>query len=85
MKRKYDIVAITGTYTDRDGNEKKEYTNIGVVLEGDKGLSIKLKTVPVGWDGWANCYEPKEQDQKPAGRGQQRRGSSDFDDGNPPF
>ena len=32
-----NIVAITGTYTDRGGNEKKRYTRIGVMFQGDDG------------------------------------------------
>ncbi len=62
MSKKYDVVAITGKYQDRDGNEKNRYTNIGVILETKNGLSLKLEAVPVGWDGWAGLYEPKERD-----------------------
>lgn len=56
MSKKFDVVAITGKYQDRDGNEKNRYTNIGVVIETSKGLSLKLESVPVGWDGWAGLY-----------------------------
>ena len=66
MSKKFDVVAITGKYTDKDGNEKSRYTNIGVVLETSKGLSLKLESIPVGWDGWAGLYEPKPE------QGQQR-------------
>lgn len=31
-----DLVAVTGTYM-KDGQEKKEYTKIGVILENDNG------------------------------------------------
>lgn len=62
MSKKFDVVAITGKYQDRDGNEKSRYTNIGVILETKNGLSLKLEAVPVGWDGWAGLYEPKERD-----------------------
>ncbi len=31
MTIKYEIVATTGTYTDRDGNEKRRYENVGHV------------------------------------------------------
>lgn len=67
MSKKFDVVAITGKYTDKDGNEKSRYTNIGVVLETSKGLSLKLESIPVGWDGWAGLYEPKQE------QGQQRQ------------
>ena len=63
MAKKFDVVAVTGKYTDNGGNEKKRYTNIGVVFESDKGLSIKLESIPVGWDGWASFYVPKGKDE----------------------
>lgn len=31
------LVARTGTYTDKEGNEKGEYTKIGVILSNDNG------------------------------------------------
>ena len=63
--KKYDVVAVTGTYKDRDGNEKKRYLNVGVVFESDKGLSMKLECVPVGeWNGWLSLYEPKQKGDK---------------------
>ena len=84
MSKKFDVVAITGKYQDRDGNEKNRYTNIGVVIETSKGLSLKLESVPVGWDGWAGLYELKERDQREAPRQQQRsqqsRGGDDMSD-----
>ena len=62
MAKKYDIV-VTSTY-ESGGETKKRYTNIGAVFETDKGLSIKIESLPVGWNGWANCYEPKERDER---------------------
>jgi len=83
MSKKFDIVAITGEYVDRDGINKKRYLNIGAVIETKNGLSMKLEAVPVGWDGWAYLNEPKPREDaparsgKPAGRQQSR---DDFDD-----
>jgi len=65
-KKKYDVVAVTGTYTDRNGEEKKRYLNCGVVLQSDKGFSLKLEAVPVGSDGWFYLFEPREKEEKPA-------------------
>lgn len=66
MARKvFDVVATVGKYTDKQGNEKKRYTNVGAVFEDDQGrLSIKLETIPVGpeWSGWISLYPPKERD-----------------------
>lgn len=33
MSKKYDVAVKTGTYTDKDGNEKNSYVNVGVVKE----------------------------------------------------
>ncbi len=66
MKKKYDAVVTTGKYM-QNGVEKKRYMNVGVVLESDKGLSLKLEALPVGFDGWINFYEPKpKQGEAPA-------------------
>lgn len=58
-KLRYEVLAKTGTYQDKDGNDKSRYLKIGVVLQGDKGFSLKLESVPVGWDGWAMLAEPR--------------------------
>lgn len=56
----YKVAAITGKYTDNDGNEKNRYADLGVVVETKNGPMLKLESVPVGWDGWAYLNEPKE-------------------------
>lgn len=52
----------------KDG--KKRYHKCGVVFESDKGLSLKLDSLPVaGFDGWISFYDPKPKDgAKPAGK-----------------
>jgi hypothetical protein len=60
MKKIKNIVVITGTYTNKDGQEKKRYQTIGSLFEDGENLKIKLDTIPLvdgGWTGWANCYE----------------------------
>lgn len=77
MSVKYEIVAPTGTYTDREGNEKKRYVKMGVVLAMSKGgYMIKVESIPTGWDGTAFLNEPQEKkdDRKPA-----RRPADDLD------
>jgi len=49
----YEVIATTGTYTNKNGEEKKRWQKIGVVMQGNKGLTLKMESVPVGWDGWA--------------------------------
>jgi hypothetical protein len=61
----HDAVATTGEYTNRDGEKKKEYTNVGKAFTDDQGrVSIKLKCIPVGpeWSGWVSLYPKKEHD-----------------------
>lgn len=37
-----DICAVTGTYTDNSGAEKKRYLNVGRVMQGDDGNQFFL-------------------------------------------
>ena len=86
--KRYDVVAVTGTYTDRNGQERRRFLNCGAVFETDKGLSLKLEALPVGFDGWFQLYEPREEQQAPrqAGKPQLARprqaavGGEDFED-----
>lgn len=95
MKKSKDIV-YAEKYTDRSGEEKTRYTNCGSLLERDDGsLTIKLETIPVGFSGWLNCYEPKPRDGNASTSGS--RGGApqrsqradapvdDFADDDPPF
>ena len=68
-------MARTGSYTDRDGNEKSRWTKCGVVFESSNGLSLKLESVPVGndWNGFFSLFEPKP-------RTQPAPASPEFDD-----
>lgn len=61
MGVKYEVTAITGKYTDKEGKEKNRYTKVGVVVESKNGPMLKLESVPLGWDGWAYLNEPKDE------------------------
>jgi hypothetical protein len=67
MGIKYDLVAVTGEYTTKDGQTKKRYTKCGVVIETrNGGLMAKFESVPVGnWDGVMYLNEPREKDAAP--------------------
>ena len=75
MGIKYEVIASSGTYTNKAGEEKKRWVKMGVVMDTQNGMSIKLESVPVGWDGWAMLTEPKPKDAPKAG----------FDDDEVPF
>lgn len=69
-KKAYEVVAVTGSYSDRDGNTRKRYQRCGVVFENDRGLSLKLEAIPVGgeWNGWLMLMEPRD-NREPRGGG----------------
>ena len=50
----YDIV-----YAQQNGDkEKPQWLRVGILLEKDGKMRIKLDTIPVGnWDGWLNVFE----------------------------
>lgn len=82
MSKTYEVVAITGKYVDRDGNEKSRYLNIGAVINTKNGLMLKLEAVPIGWDGWAYLNQPKPREDEPPRRAAApaRRQAPDNDD-----
>lgn len=72
MALRYVVKASTGrTYKGQDGSEKTEYIDIGVIMDGKSGgFVLKMKSIPVGWDGWAFLNEPEAHPRR--GGGQQR-------------
>ena len=74
MKKTHDAVYAGEKYTDRDGNEKTRYVNVGVLFARDDGsLTMKLEAIPVGFNGWINFYEPKPRDGEPPQRQERQR------------
>ena len=66
VKKIYDMVAVTGTYTNKNGEQKNEYTNVGrfFVMDDNSFFSV-IKTVPVGnWDGKVSYFEQKEKEKE---------------------
>ena len=65
-KYTHDIVATTGEYTNKAGEKKKNYTNVGKAFTDDQGrISMKLTSIPVGpeWSGWLSLYPAKDKEQ----------------------
>lgn len=86
MKKKYDIVAGLGKYTDREGNEKTRNFRFGSIFVRDDGSPcIKIDAFPVGPDftGWANCYEPRPVEGQAPPQSQQPPASHAGDDSIP--
>lgn len=68
--KRYDVVAGR-PYTARDGEEKKQWINVGrATAWDDGGISIELHAIPVGgwFDGKLNLFEQKEREQASNGR-----------------
>lgn len=90
--RTHDIIADIGTYTDKEGNEKKRWKVVGVMF--DNG-AIKIETMPVTpeWSGWLKAVEPRDYGSGGAGGRQQPREThqrpvpqtSRFNSDDPPF
>ena len=67
----HDIVAKVGEYTDRQGNTKARYENVGALMQGDNGPFIMMKRTfnlaGLPQDGRDNallsCFEPRDDQQ----------------------
>ena len=52
LKSVKDIFCKSGSYKDKDGNDKTKFIKLGVLFEyADGGLAGKFDSVPVNWDG----------------------------------
>lgn len=61
MKPIKRIVATVGEYTNKNGETKKNYVNIGTLFERPDGSqTVKLESIPLGWNGWASFYDIEE-------------------------
>lgn len=77
MKPYKRAVATVGTYTDRSGNEKKRYLNVGTLFQYDDGnFALKLESLPIGgeWNGFVSFYDIEDKREEPR---QQSGGSYD--------
>lgn len=70
MAKKYDLVVKVGEYTDREGQTKGRFKNVGVMMDGDKGPYLLLDRTfnPAGVGGndgresiIVSLYEPKQE------------------------
>jgi hypothetical protein len=89
MKKTHDAVYAGEKYTDRDGNEKTRYINVGALFTRDDGSqTMKLESLPIGFNGWINFYEPrpKEGEQRQErSRPQRSTGEAQMKDDDIPF
>jgi len=83
-----EIVVITGSYNNSNGEKKNRYTKIGSIIETAKGPMIKMDCIPLkegSWDGWAYLNDPKPKDDGGVPNPQRSRASQidNFDDSIP--
>jgi len=89
-RKTHDLAVKTGTYTDRNGNEKGRWQNIGRILEMDDGGKVILidRTFnPAGVPNPDNrdsvmvsMFEPREKEQEAPAPKPQRSGGISQDD-----
>ena len=68
-KKKYDIVLSAGSYTNGQGEEKKRWVNVGVVMQGedgffallDPGVNLAAYKEPGKDRVIASLFEPRQQ------------------------
>jgi len=72
MAKLKDVVAVTGKYKDKEGNDKAKYTNCGAIIESNGKQYLVMEVMPapvVGKDGvpkwFLHLYEPQEHVAKP--------------------
>ena len=83
MAKKYDVVATVGEYTDSNGQPKKRYKNVGVIMSGDNGPYLLMdKTFnPAGLAEQGResiilgLFEPRDNNQQQAPQQQQQQQS----------
>jgi len=73
-KKVYDICAKTGSYTDREGQTKNRYQNVGAVIQGQDGPFIIMERwfnpagVPTDRDSVLLSLFKADRDSKPQGQ-----------------
>lgn len=82
MTKKYDMTVKTGTYTDRNGDTKGRYENVGEIHTGNDGgfyarvnpfrlMGVCMAVITKGDDSMLiSLFEPRQQDGNGAQRAQ---------------
>ena len=87
-KTMYEIKAIVGRYTDKNGDQKSRYQHIGSIVETKNGPMLKLDSIPVAeehWSGWAYLNKPMSDEEKEKMRSGKGKPRQDFEDQDVPF
>ena len=95
MQKLYDLVVKTGSYTDRQGNEKARWLTVGSLMEKDGNKFIMLARTfnPAGVPDLSgkgsdsvlvSMFPPKDRDDKPQSA-PAPKAQNGFDDRDVPF
>ena len=84
MARKYDVVAITGEYVNKQGETKKRYQSVGMILEKDGKHYLKMNSLVTVDDkgqvvNFFSLYEPKDVLPQKSQAAPSQRPDPDFD------
>jgi hypothetical protein len=55
------LVVAAGNYT-VNGQEKTRWISIGRLLKSPKGVKLKIDTIPLEWNGWAELVDPDQEE-----------------------
>lgn len=83
-----EFTVITGTYTNKEGQQKNRYQRIGSLIETKNGLVGKIDVIPVkegGWDGWFYINDPLPEKGTGLTTSRQNSGFDDMDNDLPDF
>ena len=90
--KKYDLCVKSGTYTDRNGNEKVNWENVGVMMENGNGPYLLIKPY-INFAGFpreegrnhliVSMFEHKEQEQRSSSNSSKEEFSTDVQEYNP--
>ena len=74
MRKIKKLVAVTGKYTDKQGQEKNQYMTCGALFKReDNSICIKLDALPLGdFNGWINVYDIEENRQQQNANGMEQ-------------
>lgn len=77
----YDVIVANGEWEDDEGEEHTRWLNIGAVIKTDKGVSLKLESIPLEWNGWATLAKPNKGASKKSAKKKSTRKSKPDDEG----
>lgn len=78
----HNLVAKTGTYTNKNGEEKARWVRCGVAMTTKTGKqSFLIEQLPVNFDGWLNLADLDEKQRSGGGANAgTSRANTGFDD-----